>query len=170
MPEPARRLKCGLPAAAPCRPTSQISLRSSSAPVISTPEPRIALYRRCSCWRRACPRSAVGDRDGRSRARAPDLAALRRIDRRDLVWHRASRPARSVRACVHAPRTLGRMDADCQPAGCLRAAICWIRARLEDDRRHARPQHRLRDDHARCGHLVDRRCDPRRTAPSGRAL
>ncbi len=92
------------------------------------------------------------------------------VDRRDLVWHRASRPARSVRARAHAPRTLGRMDADCQPAGCLRAAICWIRARLADDRGACAPATSASRRSRTLRASLRREMRARRTAPSGRAV
>jgi len=74
-----------------------------------------------------------------------------------MEWPRPSRAADSIRSHDNPARLVGRVDTDRFAAGRFRAAVGELRARLEIAPRDARSRHRVCDNHACSGHLVDRR-------------
>ena len=129
----ARRSRCGSPDARRSLPTTcdRVHRPSCSAP---------ATFARRTEDRPPPPRLVPGDRlalgplAARSwrAARSSTLVALRFDGSPDEIWAGIARHGRPIQYAhiVRAARAVGRVDADCRPAGRLRAAVGRLRARL----------------------------------------
>ena len=106
----------------------------------------------------------------RARASAPGRAALRWRGRRGVGRHRAARAADPVRARARAARALGRLDADRRACRSPSSRRRLASRSTGHARGAARARRRVRDDHPRGRHLLDRRSGARRAPAARRAV
>ena len=105
-----------------------------------------------------------------SRASAFRVDSFRRDDRRRLGGPRPARPPHSIRPHGDTTGNVGRLDRGGESPGGIRAAVGGFRARLANADQTPRARHRVRHAHARCRHLVHRRCGARCDAAVRRAV